>query len=211
VSVKQDCQLYIITPPTIPNIAQFMIEFAAIASFKEVACVQLRLIDKDDGFTSECISELKPLCKQTGTALIINDRPDLCLSLKCDGVHLGENDMPYKDARKLLGEEFIIGVTCGASNHKAMNLAESGADYVAFGSVYPSGTKKTAVNAPLDLIANWSNTTNVPSIAIGGITVYNCRAVIETGADFLAVCGGVWDHPNGPKDAVEAFAKQFSE
>src|SRR5690348_17839321 len=71
----------------------------------------------------------------------MNDRPDLAAEMECDGVHVGEEDMPYAEARRLLGPDRIVGVTCGDSRHRAVVAAEAGADYVAFGAFFPSGTK----------------------------------------------------------------------
>ena len=210
-SDKDNCQLYIISPPIIKDLNQFVDDFAAHAESTKVACIQIRLKNQNDDFITQTIEQLKPVCKETDTALIINDRPDICLSENCDGVHLGENDMAYTDARNLLGEDFIIGVTCGASVHKAMHLSEAGADYVAFGSVYPTKTKQVAASAPLELISNWSTVTNIPTVAIGGITVANCKPVIESGANFLAICSGIWDHSQGPKKAINTFIHHLSE
>ena len=126
----------------------------------------------------------------------MNDRPDLAAELDCDGVHVGEEDAPYEEARRLLGPDRIVGVTCGDSRHRALVAAEAGADYVAFGAFFPSATKlATKYRATPDLLRDWSETTVVPCCAIGGITQQNCGPLVEAGADFLAVIGAVWSHP----------------
>jgi thiamine-phosphate pyrophosphorylase len=155
-----------------------------------------------------CSSDL--IAQERGVALIMNDRPDLAGELDCDGVHVGEDDTPYAEARRLLGPDRIVGVTCGDSRHRAVVAAEAGADYVAFGAFFPSATKAAKHRAHPELLADWSGTTVVPCVAIGGITQENCPPLIEAGADFLAVIGAVWSHPQGPRVAVSQFNAAFA-
>ena len=136
---------------------------------------------------------------------IVNDRPDLANKLGADGVHVGQEDASYADARALLGPERIVGVTCHNSRHLAIEAAEAGADYVAFGAFYPTATKEPKTRAEPEILEWWSEMMVVPCVAIGGITVENAPPLIEAGADFLAVAAGVWDHPDGPAAAVKAF------
>ena len=135
----------------------------------------------------------------------MNDRPDLAVETGCDGVHVGAEDAPYAEARRVVGDDSIVGVTCKASYHLGMEAAEKGADYVAFGAFYASATKETTTRAPLDLLDTWQSVSTVPCVAIGGITAENCGPVASAGADFLAVSSGVWAHPEGPAAAVRAF------
>jgi thiamine-phosphate pyrophosphorylase len=141
----------------------------------------------------------------------MNDRPDLAAELGCDGVHVGEEDAPYAEARRLLGPDRIVGVTCGDSRHRAVVAAEAGADYVAFGAFFPSVTKGGAkYRARPELLAEWSDTTVVPCVAIGGITQGNCAPLVEAGADFLAVIAAIWSYPDGPRAAVRDFNAVFA-
>ena len=135
----------------------------------------------------------------------MNDRPDLAAELGCDGVHVGQEDVAYKEARRIVGPDAIVGVTCHNSRHLAMVAAEQGADYVAFGAFYPTGTKDPKARAEPEILQWWSELMEVPCVAIGGITVENCAPLVEAGADFLAVVAGVWDHKDGPAAAVRAF------
>ena len=91
------------------------------------------------------------------------------------------------------------------SRHLAIEAAERGADYVAFGAFFPTATKDPKARADLEILEWWSSMTTVPCVAIGGITVENCGELVRAGADFLAVVGGVWSHPDGPEAAVRAF------
>jgi thiamine-phosphate pyrophosphorylase len=146
-----------------------------------------------------------PIAHARDVAFIVNDRPDLAKAVGADGVHIGQEDADYASARKLLGKDGIVGVTCHASRHLAMEAAERGADYVAFGSFFPTDTKQVTTSADIDLLQWWSEIFEIPCVAIGGITVENCAPLIAAGADFLAVIAGVWQHPAGAAAAVRAF------
>jgi thiamine-phosphate pyrophosphorylase len=129
----------------------------------------------------------------------------------CDGVHVGQEDAPYADARALLGDNAIVGVTCKNSRHFAMEAAEQGADYVAFGAFFHSTTKPPKNIAEPEILEWWSGLMTVPSVAIGGITIENCAPLVVAGADFLSVISGVWDYPDGPAAAVRAFNDAIAE
>jgi len=148
---------------------------------------------------------LRPPAQRRGVAVILNDRPDLAFETGCDGVHIGQEDSTYAEARKAVGPTGIVGVTCHDSRHLAMEAGEAGADYVAFGAFFPTETKEASSHADLGLLEWWSELFTVPAVAIGGITVDNCRPLVQAGADFLAVSAGVWNHPDGPAAAVTAF------
>jgi len=170
-----------------------------------VAAVQLRLKEIGDDAILRAADALRRVVQDHGVAFIMNDRPDLALKAGCDGVHIGQEDAPYAQARKLLGDDAIVGVTCHDSTHLAMEAAEAGASYVAFGAFYPTGTKEAKTMADPEILRGWSTATVVPCVAIGGITVENAAPLIEAGADFLAVSAGVWNHKDGPAAAVRQF------
>ncbi|SBV97115.1 Thiamine-phosphate synthase [uncultured Alphaproteobacteria bacterium] len=201
-----DCRLYLITPPALPDLDGFAQTFAAALDAGDVACVQLRLKDVPDDEIRRACDALRPLAQDRGVAFLMNDRPDLAAELGCDGVHVGQDDMPYAQARKIVGPDAIVGVTCHDSRHLAMEAGEAGADYVAFGAFYPTATKIPKTAAEPDLLRWWSELFTVPCVAIGGITVANAPPLVAAGADFLAVCNGVWGHPEGAAAAVRAFA-----
>jgi thiamine-phosphate pyrophosphorylase len=133
-------RLYLITPPALDP-EQFSKDLEEALAGGDVACLQLRLKEENDDAVRRAAKILKPIAQERGVAFIMNDRPDMAAELDCDGVHVGEEDMPYADARRLLGADRIIGVTCGASRDRAITAAEAGADYVAFGAFFPSMTK----------------------------------------------------------------------
>ena len=202
-------RLYLITPPALdPD--RFAKELEDALAGGDVACLQLRLKEVQDDAIRRATRVLKPLAQDRGVAFIMNDRPDLAAELDCDGVHVGEEDMPYAGARRLLGPDHIVGVTCGASRDRAITAAEAGADYVAFGAFFPSTTKAAKHHADPELIRDWSETTVVPCCAIGGITQQNCGPLVEAGADFLAVITAIWSYPQGPRAAVHEFNEVFA-
>ena len=117
-----------------------------------------------------------------------------------------------KKIREQLAEDMVLGITCHASKHLAMEAAEAGANYVAFGAFYPTTSKpiekleKWGTPTP-DMLEWWTTWTEIPCVAIGGITPDNCAPLIEAGTDFIAMINAVWSHPNGPAAAVEEFYK----
>jgi thiamine-phosphate pyrophosphorylase len=201
------CRLYLISPPRIaPN------DFAGVLKDAlkggDVASFQLRLKDVSDDEIRRATDLLRPIVQANGTAFILNDRPDLAAELGCDGVHVGQEDAPYAEARALLPDG-IVGVTAHDSRHLAMEAAEAGADYVAFGAFFATNTKEPKTSADIELLRWWADMMVVPVVAIGGITVQNAPALVEAGADFLAVSAGVWAHDGGPEAAVHAFNALF--
>jgi thiamine-phosphate pyrophosphorylase len=204
------CRLYLISPPAFTAKDFAPAREAALAG-GDVAAVQLRLKDAPDEDVLRAGEWLKPMVQGAGAALIINDRPDLAARLDADGVHVGRSDSSVAEARRLLGKDKMIGATAHNSRHLAIEAAEAGADYVAFGAFYPSDTKAAEFHADPDILDIWSGTTDVPCVAIGGITLDNCAPLIQAGADFLAVANGVWKYKEGPQAAVAAFNALFDE
>ena len=180
---------------------------AAACDAGDVAAVQLRLKDTSDDAIRRAVEVLRPVAQKRGAAFILNDRPDLAAETGCDGVHIGQTDASYALARKAVGPDAIVGVTCHDSRHLAIAAAEQGADYVAFGAFYPTMTKEASGHPTPDLLRWWSEIMTVPCVAIGGITPENVVPLVEAGADFVAVCSSVWDHPDGPVAAVVAYRK----
>lgn len=204
------CRLYLITPPALDPEA-FKPQLAAALDAGDVGCVQLRLKDVPDDQVKRACDVLRPVAQSHGVAFLLNDRPDLAAALDCDGVHVGQEDGTYAEARAALGPDRIVGVTCHASRHLAMEAAEAGADYVAFGAFFPTATKDSPKGkADIDLLRWWSEIMTVPVVAIGGITVENCGPLVDAGADFLAVVAGVWAYPEGPAAAVKAFNAEIA-
>lgn len=210
-SAGPDCCLYLITPPALPDPKAFADLLARTLESADVACVQLRLKGVEDAALCRIADLLRPVCQDRDVALLINDRPDLARKTGLDGVHVGQEDTPLEAARRIVGADAIVGVTCHDSRHLAMVAGEGGADYVAFGAFYPTATKEAPTRADPEILRWWAAMMVIPQVAIGGITLANAAPLIAAGADFLAVCGGVWDHPEGPEAAVRALNRLIAE
>lgn len=206
----EPCRLYLITPPQIDP-AAFRDILAAALDAGDVACLQIRLTELPDDEIRRAIDSLRPVAQDRNVAVLIDGRPDLAAELDCDGVHLGQEDMSYGHARRVVGEGAIVGVSCHESRHLAMVAAEQGADYVSFGAFHPSVTKDAGTRADPEILSWWNEIFEVPCVAAGGITVDNCRPLVVAGADFLAVAAGVWDHAGGPAAAIRAFNRTIAD
>ncbi len=197
------CQLYLISPNDVGGDFPKQLEEALAAA--PVAAFQLRVKGIDQHDAAALAEPLQAICAAHDVAFIVNDSISLAKRINADGVHLGQDDGDPREAREILGRDAQIGVTCHNSRHLAMEAAEAGADYVAFGAFYPTTTKAVEHQAELKTVEMWSQFTEVPCVAIGGITPDNAKAIIDAGADFIAVSGAVWSNPAGPAAAVKAF------
>ena len=205
------CRLYLITPPRLDDLAGFGHTLAHALDAGDVAALQLRLKDAPEAVIAAAIDVLFPIATSRGVALILNDRPDWAAKYGCDGVHVGQDDTPCAEARKIVGKDRTVGVTCHDSRHLAMEAAEAGADYVAFGAFFDTTTKDAPTRAEPEILTVWQETMQIPCVAIGGITADNCRPLVAAGADFIAVSAGVWTHAEGPSVAVRQFNLEIAK
>jgi len=210
-----DPLLYLITPPKIDELDAFAASLQAVfeagaGTPAQVACLQLRLKDVSDDDVLRAAECLIALCAEAEVGFLVNDRADLAKKAGADGVHIGQSDGSIAGARSLLGADKDIGVTCHDSLHLAMEAGEAGADYVAFGAFFDSGTKDVIYKAEPDLLTRWSEMATVPSVAIGGITAETARGLVEAGADYVAVSGAVWSHTDGPAAGMKALVQALS-
>ncbi|MDX1757614.1 MAG: thiamine phosphate synthase [Marinobacter sp.] len=150
--------------------------------------------------------DLQAACHNAGVPLIINDDPHLAQRVGAAGVHLGQGDRSLAEARHLLGDSAIIGITCHDSLALAADADTGGADYLAFGRFFASGTKPGAPPADQRILAQ-ARQFDRPITAIGGVTIDNGAELILGGADLLAVVGGLF---GVPEPAVEEQARRFS-
>ncbi|OYU68560.1 MAG: thiamine phosphate synthase [Alphaproteobacteria bacterium PA2] len=206
-----DCRLYLITPPRLDDLAGFADLLAQTLDAGDVAALQIRLKDASDEVIGAAVAALSPVAQARGVAVLLNDRPDLAARLGCDGVHVGQSDMSCREARRLMGPDRMVGVTCHDSRHLAMEAAEAGADYVAFGAFFPTTTKEAPTRAEPDILRIWQEVMEIPCVAIGGVAVDNAAGLAAAGADFLAVSAGVWAHPEGPAAAVRGLNAAIAE
>lgn len=197
------CQLYLISPLDVGGDFPARLEEALGAA--PVAAFQFRVKGIEQHEAARLAEPLQAICAAHDTAFIVNDDVALAKRLGADGVHLGQGDGDPKEARRILGADVQIGVTCHGSRHLAMEAGDAGADYVAFGAFYPTTTKTVEHMADPEILTWWQSMFELPCVAIGGITPDNAKALIDAGADFLAVSGAVWAHPEGPVAAVKQF------
>lgn len=167
--------------------------------------VQFRDKTSDSMQRQQTALELRGICHQFNAKLIVNDDVKLAQQSGADGVHLGKNDQSLSEARTLLGDTAIIGVSCYNQLKLAKNAEKMGANYVAFGSLFPSPTKPEAVHASLDLVETAKAELNLPVCVIGGINLSNADRACSAGADMLAVISGLFAQAN-----IENTARQFT-
>lgn len=203
-------QIYLISPPIINDLAVFKTQLEEVIASNTVAVFQLRLKNIENREIIHIGKEIVPMLQKAGIAVIINDNPNIARDLHADGVHLGQEDGNINEARKILGKDAIIGRTCHNSRHLAMEAADNGADYVAFGAFYPSTTKDVKFHAEPEILTWWQDLMEIPCVAIGGINIENSLPIINAGADFIAVSSGVWNYEGGIQAALLKFQTQIN-
>jgi len=196
--------LYAITQPENKTIDEVL---QALEAALKGGAVMVQYRDKNPIDAHRLASELLKICHAYHAPLLINDSVDLALAVGADGVHLGKDDDEIDYARRCLGHQAIIGVSCYNDLQKAMTAVSRGADYVAFGRFFASGSKPLAAAADIATLTLAKQQLQVPIVAIGGILPDNGGRLIAAGADLLAVIGGLFDHP--PETAARTFQALF--
>ena len=209
VPARPPCRLYLITPPVIGDLNAFAETLDQALAAGDVAALQIRLKPADDVTIRAAVAALAPIARRHDVAVLLNDRPDLARETGCDGVHIGQEDGSLAEARRILGPDAMIGVTCHDDRDLAWDAAEGGADYVAFGAFYPTTTKETVHRPELEILTVWQETVETPCVAIGGVTVDNAADLARAGADFVAVSNGVWGYSDGAAEAVKLFNQRL--
>ena len=199
---RPPCQLYLVSPLDVGG--GFPERLARALDAGPVAAFQFRVKDVDQHAAAALAEPLQRLCADRDVAFIVNDSVALARRLGADGVHLGQDDGDPREARAALGPAAQIGVTCHDSRHLAMEAGEGGADYVAFGSFFPTTTKQVRHRAEPVLLSWWSALFELPCVAIGGVTPANAPPLVAAGADFVAASQAVWGGDEAA--AVKAFA-----
>ena len=203
----EPCKLYLISPQEVGG--AFPDRLRAALGGGPVAAFQLRVKDVDEHSLARLAEPLQMICAEHEVAFIVNDSMALAKRLGADGVHLGQSDDDPREARALLGPTAQIGRTCHDSRHLAMEAGEAGCDYVAFGAFYPTTTKPSHYRPDPQILSWWSAITEIPSVAIGGITPVNAAPLVAAGTDFIAVCQAVWGSDD-PAAAVADFERAFA-
>jgi thiamine-phosphate pyrophosphorylase len=201
--------LYAITDAALISRERFA-ETVEAAVRSGATMVQLREKDIPAEEVARLGKELLAVTRQYGALLIVNDHPSVALEIGADGVHVGRDDPPVAEARALLGPNIIIGASCYGDVDKAVEAEQAGADYVAFGTPFPSPTKVKRTDISLDIFQAAKQRVNVPIFAIGGININNAAQVIGAGADGIAVVSGIFA-ASDVGAAAQALARLFEE
>ena len=195
--------LYAITPENILKDENSFEKIKAVI-LGGAKVIQLRLKGHDHTVRSiEKIIQIRKICENFSVTFIVNDDVSLAIKVEADGVHLGQHDVSYRVARRILGNDKIIGISCYNDLSRAIDAAAKGASYIALGSFYDSVTKKIAPRCGIDVLQQTSKKIKVPIVAIGGITAENGLILIENGANFLACIDALFKDNNGLNSARE--------
>ena len=196
--------IYLISPQKIRG-ARFYKELSEVLKTKRVKYFQLRLKKTSNSNLIKISKKIKKITKKNKVKFIINDKPLVAKQADADGCHLGQKDMNFRNSRKILGKNKIIGVTCHNSKKLAIIAKKNGADYVAFGAFFKSSTKKTAFKANLEILRWARKKINMPTVAIGGINSFNYKKILSNRANFIACSSYIWN--NKKLDPVSAINK----
>ncbi len=196
---RPSAQLYLIigsgTPPA---------DLAAAIGGGGAACVLLRTAGLDETALRAAISALQPVAHERDAAFLLEGWPELAAETGCDGVHLCGDGTSVEAARRAVGNDAIVGVSCGASRDAGIQAGEAGADYVAFGGGPAAEAPEEAADP--DLLDWWHGVMTPPCVAMGGAGPHNAEALARAGADFVALGDAVWAHPDGPEAAARTIA-----
>ena len=173
---------------------------------KKIKYFQLRLKKISTSDLLKISKKIKKITNKNNVKFIVNDKPLVAKMVGADGCHIGQKDMNFVNARKILGKQKIIGVTCHNSKKLALKAKKYGADYIAFGSFFKSSTKKTAFRANLEILRWAKKKINMPTVAIGGINNSNYKKILSNEASFIACSNYVWNNKKiDPVSAINKF------
>ena len=197
--------IYLISPQKIRGVS-FYKELNNVLKTKKVKFFQLRLKKISTKKLLKISKKIKKIVKKNNVKFIINDKPVVAKKVGADGCHIGQKDMDLVSARKILGKNKIIGVTCHNSKKLALKANKHGANYIAFGSFFKSFTKKTTYKANLQLLRWAKKKINMPTVAIGGINSSNYNKILSNKADYIACSNYIWNNKKiDPISAINKF------
>ena len=197
--------IYLLSPEKIKG-ASFYNELNKVLKTNKVKYFQLRLKKISTSNLLKISKKIKKIVKKNNVKFLINDRPLIAKMVDADGCHIGQKDIDFITARKILGKNKIIGVTCHNSKKLALRAKKCGANYIAFGSFFKSYTKKTAFKANLAILRWAKKKINMPTVAIGGINNSNYKKILSSGANFIACSNYVWNNKKiDPVSAINKF------
>jgi len=196
--------IYLISPPKIRKV-KFYKDLNNVLKTNKVKYFQLRLKKISTPSLLKISKKVKKIAKKNKVKFIINDKPLVAKMVGADGCHIGQKDMDFISARKILGKNKIIGITCHNSKKLALKAKKYGANYIAFGQFFKSSTKESTFRANLAILRWAKKKINMPTVAIGGINSSNYNKILSNGANFIACSSYVWN--NKKLDPVSAIRK----
>ncbi len=196
--------IYLLSPEKIKGVS-FYNNLNKVLKTNKVKYFQLRLKKISTVEMLKISKKVKKIVIKNNVKFLVNDKPLVAKLIGADGCHVGQKDMNFINARKILGNHKIIGMTCHNSKKLAIKAKKYGADYIAFGSFFKSPTKKTAFKANLDILRWAKKKINMPTVAIGGINSSNYKKILSNGANLIACSNYVWN--NKKLDPVSAINK----
>ena len=197
--------IYLVSPQKIRGV-RFYKDLNKVLKTNKVKYFQLRLKKISNSNLLKISKKIKKIVKKNNVKFLINDRPLIAKMVDADGCHIGQKDIDFITARKILGKNKIIGLTCHNSKKLALKAKKDGANYVAFGSFFKSSTKKTTFKANLELLRWAKKKINMPTVAIGGINSSHYKKILSNGADFIACSNYIWNNKNlNPVSAINKF------
>ena len=206
---KKKKYLYLITPSELLtknlSLKRYLVILNKVLKTKKIKFLQLRLKNKSEEEILNALKKISLICKKYKTIFFINDFANEKILKFCDGVHLGQKDISKNKVNRIISNKKFLGITCHNSKSfvkKAMNFKPN---YVSFGSFFNTKTKKTKFKATIRNINWFKKNFDLPCVAIGGISSENCKKIVESECDLLAVRSGVWSFKKGPVEAVNLF------
>ena len=197
--------IYLISPQRIRGL-KFYKELNKVLKTNKVKYFQLRLKKTSNLNLLKISKKVKKIVKRNNVKFIINDKPLIAKMVSADGCHIGQKDMDFISARKILGKNKTIGMTCHNSKKLALKAKKYGADYIAFGQFFKSLTKESTFRANLAILHWVKKKINIPTVAIGGINSSNYKKILSNGADFIACSSYVWNNKKlNPILAIKKF------
>ena len=195
--------IYLISPNKIKK--DFYQNLNKVLKSDKISFFQMRF--KKYSFKKKILigKKIRQLCKNNRVKFIVNDDPILAKKLNADGCHLGQKDMNIKEAKKIIGNK-IVGITCHNSIKLAKEAIKNKANYIAFGAFFPTKTKKAKYSANIETLNKVKKLTNIPIVAIGGITNENYKKLLLNNVNFLAISGYIWNNKKyKPAEAIKSL------
>ena len=208
---KKKKYLYLITPPELLTrklpLKKYLVILNEVLKTKKIKFLQLRLKNKSQTQILDVLKKISFLCKKNKTIFFMNDYSNDQILKFCDGVHLGQKDISKNNVERILSKKKFLGITCHNSKKLVKKAMNFNPNYVSFGSFFNTKTKKTKYKVTIENINWFKKNFNLPCAAIGGISLKNCKKILKTKCNLLAVSSGIWNFDKGPIEAVNLFNK----